>query len=710
MNSALVHVPRGRKQSKKSKMRQPPSSLVKVFSDEWSDDWVSVADQLCVYLDLPDLTTRSGLKKVHNELPDIQSRLNQAFKLARRYGNARVLGGVVAIFAKMCIVDAILQDKLVESGFLDRMVALTELPEARHVALRALNALSLHIGKRYRVQILKHTSTLIGLLRQYPDDSAVGSLIIAIFAHSLEDGCTRRAVDTVAIVRAVLESLRRANFSSYMFGHALSLLSSVLVGDLAGCRTIPSFETFLISLMRCSDLRLRIGALDHLLKFNGLSDREKIEVSTTGTVAALNKRTLPADLSAIMDAFGRDHSELFAMKRSHETYLSQLALHTVDPDPVRLGRILATEVLASQYALPELLCDCCGRPRRDKSFPERQKILLECFTALRVAPDKTELDEDLADVLEWKYLCLHDYMKTLEHAQNALARSPDFGYFYYAAAMDCGRPEMLRMVKKGLKCHGLSHWLRTQMLRQAVDAALYLSVRGDEVKDSEERLGLLLSAYADVRELVKLGPPDSLNRQRDLNTYFMIALVVEGPRLTIHSAEIKHALAEIEISARFMDFIGHKSQTSPALTQTRKQIMSMLANPDHLKEWDPVIARVMAMFYPESALMLPEAPVDGESEGLVKWLKRFESKPDDDSDPEHEDEEIHHSAQNVWETISDNRLALLQCTWCGRPSAVLKKCGQCGIARYCDSDCQKRHWKEHKLECSVELLDEEHHY
>ncbi|KZT39762.1 hypothetical protein SISSUDRAFT_1045071 [Sistotremastrum suecicum HHB10207 ss-3] len=43
---------------------------------------------------------------------------------------------------------------------------------------------------------------------------------------------------------------------------------------------------------------------------------------------------------------------------------------------------------------------------------------------------------------------------------------------------------------------------------------------------------------------------------------------------------------------------------------------------------------------------------------------------------------------------------LPHCTWCDHPSLGLKKCARCGIAKYCDKECQQYHWKTgHKAEC-----------
>ena len=60
-----------------------------------------------------DLDTRSGLKKVHANFPDIYQRLSGLYEANLQSDN--ITGGVIGIFAKMS-ADSILRDKLFEKG------------------------------------------------------------------------------------------------------------------------------------------------------------------------------------------------------------------------------------------------------------------------------------------------------------------------------------------------------------------------------------------------------------------------------------------------------------------------------------------------------------------------------------------------------------------------------------------------------------------
>ncbi len=42
-----------------------------------------------------------------------------------------------------------------------------------------------------------------------------------------------------------------------------------------------------------------------------------------------------------------------------------------------------------------------------------------------------------------------------------------------------------------------------------------------------------------------------------------------------------------------------------------------------------------------------------------------------------------------------------RCSACFAPTNPLKKCAKCGVAHYCNQDCQKNHWPQHRSECSL---------
>jgi hypothetical protein len=110
-------------------------SSVYVPEIEHAETWDAVVSMLCSYFNLPglhsfifacqamrttenflftqDLSTRSGLKKVHANFSSIYSKLEKAYELSGE--NNKIKGGIVGIVAKMC-VDSLLRNKLFGKG------------------------------------------------------------------------------------------------------------------------------------------------------------------------------------------------------------------------------------------------------------------------------------------------------------------------------------------------------------------------------------------------------------------------------------------------------------------------------------------------------------------------------------------------------------------------------------------------------------------
>ena len=58
--------------------------------------------------------------------------------------------------------------------------------------------------------------------------------------------------------------------------------------------------------------------------------------------------------------------------------------------------------------------------------------------------------------------------------------------------------------------------------------------------------------------------------------------------------------------------------------------------------------------------------------------------------------------QQTLETTIGKDGTKMKCSFCGTHSDALKKCSRCGKAQYCGQGCQKKHWKEHRMTCSIQ--------
>ncbi|TFK93231.1 hypothetical protein K466DRAFT_658683, partial [Polyporus arcularius HHB13444] len=50
-------------------------------------------------------------------------------------------------------------------------------------------------------------------------------------------------------------------------------------------------------------------------------------------------------------------------------------------------------------------------------------------------------------------------------------------------------------------------------------------------------------------------------------------------------------------------------------------------------------------------------------------------------------------------------VALYRCSWCSQTTALVRRCGGCENAWYCNATCQQTHWAEHKSKCQQNQIE-----
>lgn len=700
---------------KNAQRLKPPRSLVHVFADNFEDDWVETADNLCRLLKLPDLTTRSGLKKVHSNLSEIQQLLDDTFSYAKSTGQTKVMGAVIAIYTKMCVEDYVLQTKILEKGFYGHLMSLVDEDDTRHIALRALNSICFTAGKHVPASFSRGAPAILKHALKHLDDPTTLTIITGIFAHGASAARSLgRSFDIVALVRALLDALKGPHATSYMFSHAMVCFTASAYNTVNACEHMYPFVTLMAALLRSEDIVLRCQAV-YNLRIMKLKDRDSSgnEIpdpsptamqtccpNTSSLATSLKLDELPEALQKAAEKYGRERLFMAQMQRGNAAYTALFLQYRLDTDVLTIARELARLTYDYQYALPTALCPCCGDlaacehciPRRPWAEAARRGI-----EALR-ENSSSKQDALYADILQWKLICHDDETKLHDFCKSALERHPQCPLFYYLPTPFNKRkltPETrLCFAKKGLKCPDIPEWLRVALTGVAVQAMWSLAMNqveqtshGHSNIEPTVVYPFIACARSDAKWILENGPPDQFNRYTHLITYILSHILIEGSGTNFKAPSIRRAMKELDINADFLRFYGDPVDTYPTSLRHIKNLAE--AYRKGTKEWASLLT-LLEKWYPKdshhSGSKVAEEAVE---DSLWQWVNKFEDG---------------NAALETHIEPPQPRMVLIArsmmtCSWCARPSAALKKCAGCGQEKYCDAECQRLHWKTHREQC-----------
>ncbi|EMD40212.1 hypothetical protein CERSUDRAFT_112416 [Gelatoporia subvermispora B] len=655
---------------------------------------------LCDYFELPDLGTRSGLKKVHSEFNDIYKKLDRAYTSNR--DNPRIMGGIVGIWAKMS-ADAILRDKLFKEGFLARLVPLLDIALTRHVALQALSTVTHHGGFEARRDIAQEAPRLVRLMEEQLDDTKLVELCIVTLAHSVgttvgsDDKFNMKVIkpsDMRKLLEVTIKCIQNPSASHYMIDHALSLLCCVTLRFPTECKDTPSMLKFLVACLRSTNICARSSAIGALIRLhNSEAELDRPVMDPIKLMATAGRRWPDNLVDDLMD-YGFNRCETIVTLTTMREYQNAMMEVVQTGDLRALGRTLASFITRTEYSVGDgafqmqdprtgqIKVEDVGLP-----FVRWRDAPLHCAKALRATGKPADLDA--ADILEIKHHIMRQSIPdAIEVGQVAMQRNPQLAYAYYPLGLGANDEQGLRGTKKGLKCKQITPFVRNYLLWRAVEHAGNLGIsalqeeKGDG-KESERGVAFLMSAYEDAKAFIASVPPDSRNLGAMADWLVILTLAIRGPELDADLHELKPIMNKISFADRCATFLGNPPKRT-LMRLTRELILRLY--PDASKEWADTIARFDSL-----GSVTNEQLVDAEKaeDDLAVWLENLHM----------EDGETHVPERCTHPRISTNSIELYRCSWCKNPSAVLRKCGGCGRTRYCDGVCQKSHWSEHKAAC-----------
>ncbi|KAG7097635.1 hypothetical protein E1B28_004967 [Marasmius oreades] len=696
----------GRHKSSKSKRKghisiakaTPPSYVGEI---ENADHWNDIVLILCDFFQLPELTTRSGLKKVHDNFDAIFLRLDQACK--ENSENEKIVGGIIGIYAKMC-ADSILRNKLFNKGFLPKLMPLLDKPISRHMALRSLSSVAHHGSETVHTGIANYIPKLLKLLDDHPNDPIIAELSITIISHTVTEVMRQHQsvyehtphvpsyLKIPPILQSIVIQLKKPSSSRYLIDHALSLLATLSYHDGKNIKANRSVVNFMIAGLRHKSWEYRCMSLSGLIRMHLYESEEDVRQFDPRILLSLATKRFPDDIVDVLMDYGQPRTDLFLTIKTAADFQKAMLNVAQSRDGDRLyplGLRLYELIMRTEFAIGdgyfEVEDPVTGqRKPMDIGLPFARwsDSLPHCAKAIRAKGIPQEADK--ADVLDIKHMIMKQKIRqAADMARKSLERNPDFAYYYYAISLVADRTEGLKAAKKGIKCKQTSPFVKHQLLQRAVEHAGDLGIAmlndaGHDEKKWEEGIALLMSSMEDSKQYASQAPPDNRHMRNVLYWNVLLGIVVRGPDLKRDLGEFEAVLKKVKFTHDFARFTGLPlPRTNLHLAQATVVNNFQAA----LEEWGDVVDNMAGSGEPR---MVDSDKVEDD---LSAWL--------DDLRLDNGEQE----PRRAHPKINANHVLLYHCSWCGNPSAVLRKCSGCGLTRYCDSGCQKSHWTEHKKTC-----------
>jgi hypothetical protein len=562
----------------------------------------------------------------------------------------------------------------------------------RHMALRALGTITHHGGVSIRTEIAKYSSTLVRLIEEFPDDKNVIELAITTLAHCINavlegdspaNPKVLASLDMRTIVKVVTENTRKEWASSYLIDHALLLLSMSTLHATDACKSYPPMIKFLVAGLRSKDWVTRCICLGGVIRLHRKESEPDMRMLDPVAFTAAIRRGFPSHLSDLMLAYGPTRCDTYLTLSTSRDFQQAMMSSAQDHDLYALGLKMAEFILRTEFSIADgylgSVDPITGQTETmDIGLPFTRYIdsLPHCARAIRAR--RVEREADLADILEIKFSIMRQRIPdAVDLAKKALKRNPDGAYFYYAITLSANHVEGLRAAKKGLKCKNITPFVRFQLLQRAVEHAGDMGIQ--ILQDSptvgktkwEEGIVFLMSALEDAKTFVDQAPPD--NRHMNAVLYWFILLTI-----TIKHSELSTDLRELQVrfsysclsqltdcqqgalrTSKVADDFSKAIGVTPPKTNLRlgQQTVVQLYS-TAVKEFGNVIAKSES---PDACVPVSQQKLEDD---LAAWLEDMQVDDGDDDS----------KLSGLHPVININQVALYRCSWCGNPSAVLRKC------------------------------------
>ncbi|KAG9123701.1 hypothetical protein FRC07_014230 [Ceratobasidium sp. 392] len=653
-------------------------------------------------LRLPDPSKRKGLRQFSVNFPINSRKINDCFDAHRSlsYTDWIVLATIVNLWAKIG-VDTVIRDKLFANGMLERMVPLLQ-EEDRQIRTSVLFALSnlSHHGSFESRRIIAELTTppLIDLIDEPGCSARNAGLAVVVLAHGLGSVLVEmshapghelktpeilRNIDGGRLCYAVGVIVRRPDVDVETVSHGLTILKS-LAFYFRDAVLATHTERLFIAALASGDVQVRLDGFMGTLRLGTRITELLVKQVDPKRVIAIARNPEEYFTPDLMQALRSQHGGLkggmiYEFADCAVDYNSAIVELKRTHDYAEFGRTLAKRILTYEYSLSaSILRAPGGETETFSDYLER--------AANALGDSNHSEDVYLSHVLQAKMaMGLDDREKVLRLSGEVLEKYPDSAFFYYAQAtwVDDYRAS-LRLAKKGLACSDLTDYVKRGLLQRSAEAGYHMTLTGPFHVASpgssawHEGVAILRCTQEDSRAYIEMTSLDQRTLKTVIYTYLCATFMLEGDKVFKNLEIVRPYLEKLSLAERIFAITCQPLPlTEPKLAIDL--IIPRFANP--LKQWRTAIARLVHNGRPYYHHQ--DIPADDPDHVLANWLVR--TALDDEDVPRTEFAELQSKSTDVSALgTTAEHVLLYRCSFCGNPSASLKRCGRCKQARYCD--------------------------
>ncbi|CAE6471156.1 unnamed protein product [Rhizoctonia solani] len=486
-----------------------------------------------------------------------------------------------------------------------------------------------------------------------------------------------QSMDSVRMLASVSKAMRQKEADEDMLYHGLDIMRTMAFNHRSAMLATSS-QLPLVAALASPNIQIRLIGFIALLRLGtSITEMEGRSINSLhiwGVGSNMEKHFTPRLMGAIRRQYGGLYGGMITEIRESGLGIAPLGLNLgVSGDCLYIGRELCKKILEKEHSLgAAAICEMGA-----------EGLFARAAHALQSSPNPA--DAHLPAILDIKLaIAVGDRERICSLSDRAIQQFPEVGFFYYARAIWTEESRLaLRLSKKGSAEAGYE---------MTVNGVLDHARLGSSVW--REGLAILHCTRGDAKAYIEMTPMDQKSMKAVLYTYLATTLILEGDQVFEDIGRIKPYVEQLRIAEDIFEVVigpVPRTQRKVAIDTIEPLFMTKI------KEWRQVIGRL-------------DKPRKGhihgtESSGIhewnpdrtfANWLARTELE--DEDAPQSDYAELGYS-EGLCGTRADG-VVMYRCSLCGNPSASLKRCARCKSARYCDEDCQKKHWKKsHKLTC-----------